>query len=511
MKRVVLLSALAVAVGAGPHAQTPQPAAPAKPARRSTSTSPTPKAARRRCSSRRPGRRCSSTAAIPGERDLTRIMAMLERRRRQADSTTCSPPTTTSTTSAGCRSWPSGSRSPTTSITARTPSRRNRSRTSRRPTSSSAARPSTSWSKPGDRVPITGLDWRIVTSAGAGAEDGAARRRQAESRRARQFEKRPDPATPDDNAASVGSVVTYGQFRLIDLGDLLWNKEGELMCPNNPVGTVDLFMVTHHGLAQSNPDALVQGVRPRVALDAERHAQRRRGPGVREPAQVARLRGRLAAALVLQRRHRAQRARRVHRQRRRPRDDCRRADRAAGAGRGGGGGGGAPGGGRRADRVDRAARPQGDAAGRPAREPPPARTPQRAGSCAAPATRQVRRPQGRRRRAPPAVAGGNGARRRVDRVDRADRAGRAAVAVAGAVARRPRTRRRTTSRFLRRPTARSPSPTRGTASARPTRKRSATDATCQARASERSVVDAELDRAPSDDWRPSSRTGLLHR
>ena len=38
------------------------------------------------------------------------------------------------------------------------------------------------------------------------------------------------------------------------------------MCPNNPVGTVDLFMVTHHGLAQSNNDALVQGVRPRVAL-----------------------------------------------------------------------------------------------------------------------------------------------------------------------------------------------------------------------------------------------------
>jgi hypothetical protein len=60
--------------------------------------------------------------------------------------------------------------------------------------------------------------------------------------------------------------VTFGQFRLIDLGDLLWNVEGELMCPNNQVGTVDLFMVTHHGLAQSNADPLVLGVRPRAAV-----------------------------------------------------------------------------------------------------------------------------------------------------------------------------------------------------------------------------------------------------
>jgi beta-lactamase superfamily II metal-dependent hydrolase len=119
--------------------------------------------------------------------------------------------------------------------------------------------------KPGDRIPITGLDWRIVTSAGQvlkTALPGGGRPNPA----CATFQKRPDPATPDDNAASVGSVVTYGQFKLIDLGDLLWNQEGELMCPNNPVGTVDLFMVTHHGLAQSNADPLVLGVRPRVAL-----------------------------------------------------------------------------------------------------------------------------------------------------------------------------------------------------------------------------------------------------
>jgi hypothetical protein len=77
----------------------------------------------------------------------------------------------------------------------------------------------------------------------------------------------PKEASPtDDNGQSVGSVITFGQFRAIDLGDLLWNKENELMCPNNPIGTVDAFFVTHHGLDQSNSPALVHAVQPRVAI-----------------------------------------------------------------------------------------------------------------------------------------------------------------------------------------------------------------------------------------------------
>ncbi len=60
--------------------------------------------------------------------------------------------------------------------------------------------------------------------------------------------------------------MTLGQFRAADLGDLLWNKEQELMCPNNPIGTIDLFMVTHHGLDQSNAPVLVHALEPRVAV-----------------------------------------------------------------------------------------------------------------------------------------------------------------------------------------------------------------------------------------------------
>jgi beta-lactamase superfamily II metal-dependent hydrolase len=118
--------------------------------------------------------------------------------------------------------------------------------------------------KPGDKVPITGLDWRIVSAAGAVLKaplPGAGKPNAACAG------VPPKEASPtDENAMSVGSLITYGQFRAIDLGDLVWAKEYELVCPNNPIGTVDAFFVTHHGLDASNSPALVHGVLPRVAI-----------------------------------------------------------------------------------------------------------------------------------------------------------------------------------------------------------------------------------------------------
>ena len=60
--------------------------------------------------------------------------------------------------------------------------------------------------------------------------------------------------------------MTFGKFRTIDLGDLLWNNEGDLMCPNNPIGTVDLYLVSHHGTDPSGSTALVHALAPRVAI-----------------------------------------------------------------------------------------------------------------------------------------------------------------------------------------------------------------------------------------------------
>ena len=56
------------------------------------------------------------------------------------------------------------------------------------------------------------------------------------------------------------------RFRFLDLGDLTKNKELDLVCPNNLIGTADLFLVNHHGFDQSNTKALVWAVHPRVAI-----------------------------------------------------------------------------------------------------------------------------------------------------------------------------------------------------------------------------------------------------
>ena len=120
--------------------------------------------------------------------------------------------------------------------------------------------------KPGDRLAVAGLDWRIVQSAGRSIASPLARAGARNAAACAGFERKPEPARPDDNSQSVGSVITFGRFRVLDLGDLLWNEEHDLVCPRNMIGPVDLYMVTHHGLASSGSPQLVHGVRPRVAV-----------------------------------------------------------------------------------------------------------------------------------------------------------------------------------------------------------------------------------------------------
>ena len=117
--------------------------------------------------------------------------------------------------------------------------------------------------KPGDRVPVAGLEVRVVAAAGqviqAAVPGGGARNAYCAN---------VQPQQPDlsENAQSVGSHVTFGRFRLVHLGDLTWNKELDLMCPNNRLGAVDLFVVSHHGQPVSNSPALVHALAPRVAI-----------------------------------------------------------------------------------------------------------------------------------------------------------------------------------------------------------------------------------------------------
>jgi competence protein ComEC len=117
--------------------------------------------------------------------------------------------------------------------------------------------------KPADVLPIREIHVEVVSAdgvvlqqalPGAGAPNPACAT----------TEKHDRDAT--ENARSIGTFFTFGKTKILDLGDLTWQKELELVCPVNKLGRVDLFVVSHHGWLQSNSPALLHAIAPRIAI-----------------------------------------------------------------------------------------------------------------------------------------------------------------------------------------------------------------------------------------------------
>jgi competence protein ComEC len=117
--------------------------------------------------------------------------------------------------------------------------------------------------KPGDILPVPRMHATVVSSDGAliqsplpGAGGPNPACKDSESR----------PADQTENAHSLGIFIEFGNLKILDLGDLTWDKEMQLMCPENKLGKVGIYIVSHHGSEQSGSPALVHGIEPRVAI-----------------------------------------------------------------------------------------------------------------------------------------------------------------------------------------------------------------------------------------------------
>lgn len=117
--------------------------------------------------------------------------------------------------------------------------------------------------KPGDKLPISGIDVQAISADGnlidkplPGAGQPNEFCKASETR----------PADQTENSRSLGVLITYGKLRILDLGDLTWDKEMQLMCPVNKLGKIDILVVSHHGWNQSSSPALIDAIHPRVAI-----------------------------------------------------------------------------------------------------------------------------------------------------------------------------------------------------------------------------------------------------
>jgi beta-lactamase superfamily II metal-dependent hydrolase len=117
--------------------------------------------------------------------------------------------------------------------------------------------------RPGDRIPMAGLDVSVVASGGDVMSTPLTGAGQPNPSCA---SFTPQAEDTGENAQSVGSHVAFGSFRALHLGDLTVNKEFDLLCPTNRLGTVDLFVVSHHGQPSSNAEVLVHAIQARAAI-----------------------------------------------------------------------------------------------------------------------------------------------------------------------------------------------------------------------------------------------------
>jgi competence protein ComEC len=117
--------------------------------------------------------------------------------------------------------------------------------------------------KAGDMIPLQGVSALIVTSDGKMLDQtvngGGPNPLCADAPRMSQ--------AAGENAHMVGVLLGYNNFTYLNLIDLDWYQEMQLVCPINKVGMVSVFQMSRHGSSDgANSPALLGAIQPQVVV-----------------------------------------------------------------------------------------------------------------------------------------------------------------------------------------------------------------------------------------------------
>lgn len=118
---------------------------------------------------------------------------------------------------------------------------------------------------PGDKIPLKGLDVTILSAAGKPIANFGPVNPYCEG-----LAPQPEPATPSEDPQSVAALVEFGKFRFANFGDGGFNRQLEILCPNNRLGYIDVLETPGHGGAPPMKAWNAAGVRVAVADNGPR-------------------------------------------------------------------------------------------------------------------------------------------------------------------------------------------------------------------------------------------------
>ena len=121
--------------------------------------------------------------------------------------------------------------------------------------------------KTGDKIPSRAVDMQVLSAAGnvtAKPLRGAG----AVNPLCDTYKQAPVIERDVEDNRSIGLLITFGKFRMLDLADLEAHHSHKLVCPANLIGAVDVYNLNVHGQFKGVAPEMVGAVRAPVIIQA---------------------------------------------------------------------------------------------------------------------------------------------------------------------------------------------------------------------------------------------------